>query len=290
MTIALSVSGRLTVARAEIGTLTIAALTIARRIGGATVRPLSVPGRLTVARAEIGALTVAGRIRRTLAIALLAFARGALVVARSAFVAELGGGIALRCGFARLRRRCLCRLRRRLWSRSLRRGCRFGYRLRRLGDGLRTGSCLRGGSLSRCTGGRGLGFGITALLLGERGLNSALTGILLFLTQAAGAGRPLWLRGLRTWRTGRRIWPRRQICIVRRPGGCARGAGRRCADAAFGFDHHRFRPAVAEALLHRTRRNIAAHARLQRKGGAALTVLIVVGLVVFSVAHAACFT
>lgn len=154
--------------------------------------------------------------------------------------------------------------------------------------GRRTRGHVRDGTRRAFAGGLGAGFRVTALLLSQGGLDGALAGVLLFLTQTA-ATALIWT-GLRLLpgALGGRVRPG-EIGFragARRMAG--RGAHRRRADAALGFDHNRLRASVAEALLDRAGRDIARHTRFQRQRGT-LTVRVV-GLVVFGIAHAVCFT
>ncbi len=254
---------------------------------------------VAVERRTIALRTVALRAvaikRRTIALGAVALrTRGgagtfaALIIARrigarSAFVAEHGlrgrGTRRFRHGLGRLSHASL-----RLCCG--RRGDRFGCRrLRRTRfDRL----CDRAG-LSR-SGSGGAGLSVTSLLLLQGHLDDASAAIEFFLTQPAGAAAR-W-RGLRArWSTGRPAGlsgrsRARQIGLGRRTAG-ARSARRRRADTAFGFHHHGLRATVAEALLHRTGGHIAADTRLQSQRSA-VTALLVIGLIVFGVAHAAC--
>jgi hypothetical protein len=140
---------------------------------------------------------------------------------------------------------------------------------------------LRGGSGGTCSGGAGLG-GL-AFLIGECGLQGALTGVLFFLTQTAGIAA---LRTLRRLSRARRLGLLRTVYIRRgRTDVLGLAAGSRRADAALGFHHHRLGAAMAEALLDGARRNIAAYARLQRER-CALAWLVVILIVV---AHPAAY-
>ncbi|ESQ75907.1 hypothetical protein ABAC402_08050 [Asticcacaulis sp. AC402] len=269
--------GPVTVKRRAItlGTVTLRAVTVKRRpiaLGSVTLRPVT---RSAITLGTIAAKTVSGD-----------------VIARRAFIAErrpFGLRRPLRrCGGSRLRKglggRSLdLRLRRRFRSTGFRRGLRlcranFGLRLRRRRC---DGALRRSAGLSRS------GFRISALLLLQGDSNGPLTGVLFFLTQPAGRAAllrtRLLLRALRL-----RVW----TCQVGISAGArlmlADTAWRRRANPALGFHYNRFGAAMAETLFDRTGRNIAGYTRLQRKRRA-LTVLVV-GLVVFGVAHAACFT
>jgi hypothetical protein len=159
-------------------------------------------------------------------------------------------------------------------------------------------SRLLGCRLSRGASLSGTCISIATLLLLQSRFDDAGATIELFLTQTAGittAGRR-GLRPRRLRRTGRtRLtgWlsgvRTGQVGVGGRtmPGW---RSGRRCADATLGFHHHRLRTAMAEALLHRTGGHIATDTGFQGQRRAFSALLVVICLIVFGVAHAACLT